>query len=290
VTLKNVTIHRNPVSQMIPWAGLTCLGDATIILEGDNTVNAFYYQCPGILPGPTGTTLTIKGSGSLSAQSIYYEANTSQGIMPILGGAGIGCGTFDNTNFAAYNNTSCGNIRIEGGSITAQGGHEAAGIGTAGASKTISGVDVTSTCGDITITGGTIEATGGINAAGIGTGLSTAWANPSAGTVATSTCGNIIISGGSITATGGFKPNGSHYNGVNDAAGIGAGCQGYCPSINIGGTSTGTATGAGDYHCIGGLNVNNNNCCGPITIFGETKGLLTFPTPPSPYSWSPSNH
>ena len=281
VMLKDVTIHRNAESQMIPWAGLTCLGDATIILEGDNTVNAFYYQCPGILPGPTGTTLTIKGSGSLSAQSIYYEYySESEGkYKQSIGGAGIGCGSFYNSNFAAYNNTSCGNIRIEGGDIKATGGFYSAGIGTAGSFNAENNT-IPTTCGDITITGGTIEAKGGINAAGIGTGCSAAQAN-----VVTSTCGNIIISGGEITATGGFKPDGSHYDEENDAAGIGAGYNGYCQSINIGGSSSGTATSASnDSYSIGG----HDSSCPYIYIFGDlAHGLNQFG---HSYTWSPSNH
>ena len=41
VTLSNVTISR-PSSSSCKWAGLTCLGDATLILEGDNLVKGFY--------------------------------------------------------------------------------------------------------------------------------------------------------------------------------------------------------------------------------------------------------
>ena len=55
----------------------------------------------------------------------------------------------------------CGNIRIEGGTITAIGGGRCAGIG---------GGNSGSTCGDIEILGGTITATGGDYGAGIGGG------------------------------------------------------------------------------------------------------------------------
>lgn len=119
VTLRDVTI--NGVNDMVncAWAGLTCEGDATIILEGNNTVKGFYENYPGIYV-PEGYTLTIKGDGSLDASSNGY-------------GAGIGGG---------WNYINCGNIRIEGGTITATGGYNTPGIGSGSGCS----------CGDITIT------------------------------------------------------------------------------------------------------------------------------------------
>ena len=116
------------------WAGITCLGDATIILKdgSENSVKGFHNNYPGIQPGPTGTTLTIKGekegTGKLDAVTNGYAA----GI-----GAGYGSGTF------------VGNIVIEGGIITATGGTFAAGIGAA----------YTSNCGNITIKDGVTKVT-----------------------------------------------------------------------------------------------------------------------------------
>ena len=121
------------------WAGITCLGDATIILKdgSTNTVKGFKANYPGIQAGPTGKTLTIKGTGSLTASSYG-------------GGAGIGGGYL----------IACGNIEIQGGTVTAQGGSSGAGIGSGG----------DAICGTITISGGTVSATGGEDAAGIGSG------------------------------------------------------------------------------------------------------------------------
>lgn len=54
------------------WAGLTCLGDATLILEDgtNNTVKGFHRWYPGIFV-PEGKTLTIRGgaqgTGTLTA-------------------------------------------------------------------------------------------------------------------------------------------------------------------------------------------------------------------------------
>jgi hypothetical protein len=169
VTLDGVTINgTSDVDYM--WAGLTCEGNATIILKDDttNTVKGFYANYPGIYV-PKDKTLTIQGetagTGSLAASSNGY-------------GAGIGC---------SYSGGKCGNITIKGGFITATGGNECAGIGSSSSSS----------CGDITISGGQVMATGGEQAAGIGSGHGSS-----------SSCGKITISGGTITATGGQQAAG----------------------------------------------------------------------------------
>ena len=117
-------------------SGISCLGDATVILEGESTVQG--STGAGILAGPSGKTLTIKGSGQLTVQG---AANC----------AAIGTGY----------GTTCGNITISSGTIIATGGTEAAAIGTGNGG----------TCGNIYIEGGSVDATGsGSYAAAIGTG------------------------------------------------------------------------------------------------------------------------
>ena len=116
VTLDGVTINGTN-DEDYGWAGITCLGDATIILKGANTVKGFYEDYPGIYV-PGNKTLTIQGTGSLDASSNGY-------------GAGIGGGY----------NSNCGNIVISGGTITATGGYLATGIGGGG----------NGSCGAITI-------------------------------------------------------------------------------------------------------------------------------------------
>ena len=137
VTLDGVTIN-GVDNESYKWAGITCDGDAIIILKGTNTVKGFYNRYPGIHPR-VDHKLTIKGTGSLTASSNAHG-----------GGAGIGGGMSIN----------CGNIEIQGGVITAIGGGDGAGIGSG----------YKAGCGSITISGGTVEATGGENAAGIGSG------------------------------------------------------------------------------------------------------------------------
>ena len=141
VTLRDVTIN-GVNNSSYDWAGLTCEGDATIKLEGSNTVKGFYENYPGVYV-PEGCTLTIKGDGSLNASG-FVDASGRGWAPGIGGGYGI----------------SCGNISIKGGTITATGGTNAAGIGGGDGAE----------CGYISIEGGTITATGGSSAAGIGCG------------------------------------------------------------------------------------------------------------------------
>ena len=161
------------------WAGLTCLGDATIILSSANTVKGFAENYPGIHV-PEGHTLTINGLGSLDARGNF--------------GAGIGGGY----------GIPCGNIVILGGTITAQGGSWAAGIG--GGHNTGGTSSNKSRCGTISILGGNVTATGGSEAAGIGTGRS-------------SCCGDIVIAPG-VTV---IAQRGSNSNPISTGSAIGYG-------------------------------------------------------------------
>ena len=275
VTLNNVTIEGEN-NKSYNWAGITCDGDATIILEGDNTVKGFYFFYPGIYIAK-GYTLTIDGTGKLNASSNVNESNDGFGAG-IGGGNEISCGniiisggtitatggTYYGAGIGCGINATCGDITINGGTVTATGGESGAGIGC--------GSDVT--CGDITISGGTITATGGENGAGIGS---------SSGTISGSTCGNITISGGSVTAIGGENGAGigsGYYNstcnaitisggtvtatGGEDGAGIGSGYyNSTCGDITING---GTVTATGGNYAAGIGSGDNNSTCGDITI------------------------
>ena len=223
VTLDNATINGENSDSYL-WAGLTCLGDATIILEGANTVKGFHQNYPGIYV-PVGKTVTIQGDGSLNV--------SSNGTATAIG-AGV--------------DTSCGNIRIEGGTIVATGGFASAAIG--GGFRYSNNAQ----CQNITITGGNITAFGGSAAAGIGGG----WQ---------SGCNNISISGGSIYAVGG-----NQVNGTDGGPGIGGGPDSSCDNITIGSAAIVTAIkgvaapysiGAGGTYIKGGE-------CGSVTIGGTT--------------------
>ena len=117
VTLRDATINgRN--KNALRWAGITCPGNATLVLEGENSVRGFQRMFPGIHI-VSGKTLTIRGSGSLTASSNDR-------------GTGIGGGWW----------IDCGNIVIEGGTINAGGGFMSSGIGSG----------YQASCGNITIT------------------------------------------------------------------------------------------------------------------------------------------
>ena len=192
VTLKDVTI--NGISWTTgDYAGITCEGSATIILEGENTVKGFNASYPGIYV-PEGKTLTIMGSGSLNASSNGSGAgiggceNGTCGNIVIKGGEITATGGANGgAGIGGASNGTCGNITISGGTITATGGNNAAGIGGS----------FEGTCGNITISGGTVTATGGYGGAGIGGG------------VENYACGTITITSGvtSVTATkGNYAP------------------------------------------------------------------------------------
>ena len=138
VTLNGAQINGWMFGSSYQFAGITCEGNATIILEGTNRVGGFADGYPGIYV-PSGKTLTIQGTGSL---------NTKGNDMA----AGIGGG----------NNIACGNITINSGNIMAQGGIRAAGIGGG----------FNASCGNITISSGvtSVKAAAGSGANSIGAG------------------------------------------------------------------------------------------------------------------------
>ena len=220
VALNNVNINGTNDSNY-KWAGITCEGDATIILSGTNTVKGFYKFYPGI-QAAAGKTLIIKSIGSLTASSNGYGAGIGGGIDVACGNIEIQGGTITATGgkYAAGIggdfNATCGNITISGGTVTATGGEQAAGIG--GGRR---GLSDASSCGNILISGGTVTATGGEDAAGIGGGRG------NSNTESTS-CGTITITTGvtKVTAT---KGSGAAPNS------IGAGYFGTCGTVTIGG-------------------------------------------------------
>lgn len=241
VILNGVTINGVYDGDNYQWAGISCEGDATIILSGTNNVKGFHRYYPGIHIAE-GKTLTIDGTGSLNASSNGMGSG-------IGGGQGIACGNIviNSGNITATGGTNsagigigygeeiaCGNITINGGNITATGDENGAGIGSG----------YFSTCGNIEISGGTITATGGDSGAGIGSGYNS------------SRCGNITISGGTVDATGsGFDKGG---------AGIGSGRTSTCGDINItSGVTQVTATKGPEANSIG---AGCGGSCGTVTI------------------------
>jgi len=140
ITLRDVTI--NAAGNKDPmWAGITCNGDATITLEGTNSVTGFSAYFPGILAA-NGKTLTIQGTGSLTAKN----SDHNNGLAPGIGGAG---GSINNVTPEA-----CGNINILGGSITAVGGYCAPGIGAGTVSRQSGWINIANTVTRVSSTRG----------------------------------------------------------------------------------------------------------------------------------------
>ena len=261
VTLDGVTI--NGVSDFnYGWAGITCLGDATIILSGTNNVKGFYEDYPGI-QAAADKTLIINGTGSLTASSKGYSAgigganNVACGNIEIQGGTITATGGEYGAGIGGAYNASWGNITISGGTVTATGGNGGAGIG-GGKRGTAS-----FSCGNIIISGGTVNATGGKNAAGIGGGRGN---NKNY----LSSCGTIEITTGvtKVTATKGDGATNS----------IGAGYFGTCGTVTIGGVEGAITTSPYTYDPAAAAE-EPVTLATPLTIEAITAGTISVSDP-----------
>ena len=172
--------------------------------------------------GDGNVTIELDGKNELKSGwgMAGLEKNTSAGTLTLKDDQEPGSLTAEGGGWAAGIGGSDGkgtnNIIISGGTVTAEGGNYGAGIGSGGGSY--DGGD------HITITGGTVNATGGDNGAGIGGGY---------GGVGD----HITIGGGAVTAEGG-----------ENGAGIGGGYSGVGDHITITGgkvTAEGGISGAG---------------------------------------------
>ena len=76
VTFRNVVIPGGSGNADVSWAGVSCKGDATIILEGTNNVTACHDDYPAIF---CAGQLTIKGGGTLNAFGGSYGAGIGSG-------------------------------------------------------------------------------------------------------------------------------------------------------------------------------------------------------------------
>ena len=169
-TSGTVTIANNAkitLSDVTITGGIVCAGTAEITLVGTNSVTGFsrfdpnidaYRRTAGIQIGGSGTTLTINGDGSLTANGAQYAA-------------GIGL----NGAWNVTEDVIGGNIVIESGIIAANGGKGAAGIGAGFTKDKDNSSSRKAIVGNITIKGGTVTAVGvtadgGHGADGIGAG------------------------------------------------------------------------------------------------------------------------
>lgn len=175
LTIENLNITKSEDISSCISVGYGATLNLTV--KGENNLKATGWGSAGIeVMGQTKATLRITSAstGTLTAVGGYGSKQFGS-----YGGAGIGGMariTSDITNIYV------GDIIIEGGTVNAVGGYQAAGIGgTIGESGA-----------NITITGGTVNATGGSYGAGIGGGFN--------GNVH-----SINIKGGTVTANAGEK-------------------------------------------------------------------------------------
>ena len=272
VTLNGATISGTN-EDSYSWAGITCVGDANIILSGTNTVKGFYDEYPGIHV-PSGSTLTIQGTGSLNASSNGKAAGIGGGIniacgnIEIQGGTINATGGFGAAGIGAGANSTCGSISITNGTVVAHAGNYAAGIGAAFANGNYS------TCSGVSISGGSVTAYGGLGAAGIGSALSFT------GIESYSQCGDISITGGTVVATGGnstdiyhpaYQDNIHAYGGAGIGTGATAGDYSYqsnCGNITIGAGVTSVTATKGDeaQNSIGKNHSSTKGTCGTVSI------------------------
>ena len=244
VTLNNVTINRSSNSFQNP--AITCLGNATINLaEGTtNTLKPFFGTCPCIQVGPSGTTLTIRGTGTLNANNNYTGTAIGAGNSPcgniVIEGGTINAISVSGTGIGGGNNSGCGNITINGGNVTASGN-----VGIGGGIK--------GDCGNILISDGVVIAHGCLSGNSCIGSCSSSYGGK---------CGNITITGGEVTAS----PS-SEYG---ECIGIGSAARQKCGDITISG---GTVIAMGAQHCAAIGSACNSyyaNRCENITINGGT--------------------
>jgi hypothetical protein len=159
---------------------IQCQGTATIILKGTNVIKS--GDC-GIQNGGTGTTLILKGTGTLNVKA----SNSAIGNKWNSEGTGdieIQSGTYNLEGYVGIGSSwfACGDITISGGTVN-----------IVKVEQTGIGCSDHATCGAITISGGTVITRGGTEyqeSCGIGASYD-------------GTCGAITISGGDVTAIAG---------------------------------------------------------------------------------------
>ena len=202
--------------------------------------------------GDGNVTIELDGNNELKSGNLKagLEKNTSEGTLTLKDDkeAGSGSLTAEGGGWAAGIGGSDGkgtnNIIISGGTVTAEGGNSGAGIGSGGGSY--DGGD------HITITGGTVNATGGAWGAGIGGGYG-------------DDSDHITITGGTVTAEGG-----------NYGAGIGGGYGGVGDHITIsGGAVTAIGGRVGGAGIGGGYSGDGDHITitgGKVTAEGGNSG------------------
>lgn len=198
------------INANITLAGVNIDGTCAIEIEEDSTGDVTITLADGtdnILKSGTGHAGIEKNGNSDDIGKLIINGNGSLTVQGGENAAGIGGG----------NGKSAANIVIDSGNINTIGGENGAGIG--------GGANGNGT--DITVNDSTVIATGGTNGAGIGGGDG-------------GNGENIVINNGTVNATGG-----------ENGAGIGGGQNGHGKNISLAGGKI-TANGGANASGIGG--------------------------------------
>lgn len=279
VTLENVNIDTSDTGEAA--VSVTGSGNTNIELNGNNTLTSGGWDA-GLEHNKETDSEGNETSGTLTITDTDKNGSlTATGGRN--GGAGIGGRNIENA----------GKIEITGGTITAVGAEDGAGIGGGGggggiggdADITISGGTITAIGGqpeniagiggagigggglggsaDITITGDAVikEAIGGNGAAGIGSGMGNPWTSEP------------LITVGNVTIEGNAKVD-SAVGGANGAAGIGGGTLGIGNVTIRGNAQIGKSTGGDEGAGIGGgvLGTGDVTIEGNVTIENAQGG------------------
>ena len=212
-------------------------GKAALSVQGKGNVEIELDGNNELKSGKGRAGLEKTSTGTLTLKD---DKEAGSGSLTAEGGgwaAGIGGSDGKGTN----------NIIISGGTVTAEGGNYGAGIGSGGGSY--DGGD------HITITGGTVNATGGAWGAGIGGGREGKGENITITGGSSGSGENITINGGvgkNITITGGTVNAAGSYFDHGMGAGIGGGGNSSGNNITITGGTVNVTGGYGGGAGIGG--------------------------------------
>ena len=230
VTLSGVSINPNRTIKGRDIPGLTCEGDATIVIADGSENTIIFMAVGGITENPGGAGIFVPDGKTLT-----IEGNT--GSLTAIGtGAGIGANPIEKG----------GNVVIKGGSITASG--SGAGIGCGSRAD----------CGDITISGGTVTASSASSSSNAGIGASVG-----------QECGDILITGGTVTASGSYTGPGIGAGGIRQNLSTHVNTPSKCGAITILNTVTKvTAERGPDSSAKYSVGMVEGCPCGKITIGG----------------------
>lgn len=194
------------------------------------------YKTAVSVTGSGNTNIELNGNNTLTSgyghAGLEHNKTDDSGTLTITDDKGAAGSLTANGGYGAAgiggSDKQDGQVTITGGEITANGGSQGAGSGGAGIGGGAGNKQAVGGDGDVTISGGTINATGGNQAAGIGGG---AYGN-----------GTVTITDGDITA----KATGDY------GAGIGGGAGAIQKGTLIGGNGTVTISGGTITEASGG--------------------------------------